>query len=336
MPLLIDRLLKNLQDITDNHAILKRDTFIESGIQAIIQVARLGEHLVFSESTMRLLMESLQNYDQVVAQVMRILAEPGQEHILARVNNFINNPQVFRGVTVQFHKPVGKVAGFLTFIPSTYLRTGRDQQQLLLINSYGMPLDLLQCEPGGSWNFTDAWHSCPRCQKSQGQKGVILPCASCLDILVFWSEIMALSAIIGGQYLATMRYEEKEETSFRRVPRTHNPKKTRTHPVKHIYKVIDADEIVIPIVKKEEEEPSIAKEHQGTTWLDGTEVYEEIQTRPFMRTYRHPRYVNVRGQTQMFPNGIRRLQPKKAAMIGKTITKVIASKHEQESQEMKK
>ena len=56
--------------------------------------------------------------------------------------------------------------------------------------------------------------------------------------------------------------------------------------------------------------------------------YEEIRTRPFQRTYRHERYVNVRGQILRFPEGITRKQPMNPENVGRKVIKVKASLYE--------
>ncbi len=61
---------------------------------------------------------------------------------------------------------------------------------------------------------------------------------------------------------------------------------------------------------------------------DGDFIMEKIRTRPFKRTYRSARYTRMQGQTQEFPDGVERMQPRRPQHLGKHITHVRASKHE--------
>lgn len=321
--LLIDRFIASLQSTTNRILSKVDDPIVRGGMIAVREAARLCDKVIFAESTMRMLIDKIERYDETVQEVMALLGESdtAQAHVHATARLQRSLP-AFRGAWVEFHKPIDTIAAILVFVPSVYLSTGKDRQQLYLIDTHAEIVEIMEAEPGEAWSYASPFHQCRLCRR---EAGVLVPCKACMDRLIAWSEIMALCAIIAGQYLAAMRYEEKTLTGMRREPREKS-KKERRIPTKHIFKVIDANEIIIPVAQEEE---STHKEPRGS-WMTGDEIYEEIRTRPFTRTYRHSRYVNVRGQTVNFPDGIKRLQPKRPELIGKHVTRVKASSYEHE------
>jgi hypothetical protein len=319
MTLLIDTFIEKLRSITQR-ALNKIDhPYAFSGMHAFAQAAQLCDKILFSESTMRMLLDKLAHYEETVKEVLAHLpsGEPNMAHIsLSSADT--------RGVWIQFHQAIDQIAALLLFVPSVYVKTGKDQEQLYLIDEKADIVHVLECVPGEHWSYLAEFHLCPLCER---QDGTLTPCEACWQYLIRWSEIMALVAIIANQYLATMRYEEKEVTSMRRVPRQKSPGKERRIPVKHIYKVIDANEILVQVAPPEEEDRSTGEKRES--WVnDGDVIREEITTRPFIRTYRHPRYVNMMGQSTTFPRGIKRMQPRKVDRLGKNVTKVKASLYE--------
>ncbi len=314
--LLVDEFLRKMET-TGKKALKKvNDPYVASGMDAVWQAGELCDKIIFGESTMRMLVDKMRHFEETVQEVLDAVGEVNMQQLSERIT-------AYRGAWVQFHKPIDNVEAFLVFVPSFYLRTGKDQQQMYLVTPDAEIADVLECAtPGGVWRYIAPLHKCPGCIREFGG-AFLIPCEACRIRLVAWGEIIALSAIIAGQYLAERRYVEKVFTAMRREKRLKSNKDRRV-PVKHIFKVIDANELIIQVPALER-----PKEHCGS-WLDGTEIYEEIRTRPFMRTYRHPRYVHVRGTTIAFPEGIKRLQPRKPELLGKQITKVKASHYEGE------
>lgn len=319
--LLIDQFTGKMQTTVSGLLNRRDDPLARSGMGAIIQAARLCDKILFADSTMQMLSDKLAHYDDTVQEVLRRIGEQNRQQI---VENILS----YRGGWIEFSKPFlfsdrkdGSIAAMLFFVPSVYVTTGRDKQHLYLISETADIVDALESTPFGQWEFLTGYHVCRACTI---EYGVRVPCELCRYKLMVWNNIFALSAIIAGQYLAAMRYEERTCTTMARIPREKSTGKERRKPVKHVFKVIDANEIIITSLLPDD---THRKEERGS-WIDSSVVYEEITTRPFTRTYRHPRYVNMRGQTTDFPQGIKRLQPRKPEMIGKTVTKVKASLYE--------
>lgn len=322
--LLVDEFLRSTAQTTQRILAKEPNYIVESGNKALLQAVSMGDKIYFTSSTMSMLIDKLKHFDEVVEELQAMIKERSLEVIY-------QNALSFRGAWVEFDKPIenpdesSSIAAMFCFVPTHYLDTGKDGYQLYLIDQFAQVSDILLSKPGEPWEYAHPFHlyRCPRRQCQEvGQ--TIIPCELCKYMLVVWAHIFALSSIIAGQYLAATRYEEKAFTGIRRVRREHSNKERRV-PVKHIFKVIDANEIIISVPPEQEEERQ--KESHGS-WLDGSEVYEERRTRPFTRTYRHARFVNVRGQSIAFPEGVVRMQPMKRENIGKHVTKVKASEYE--------
>ena len=309
----LEKFSKTIKGITAKGVV---DPIAQSGSRALQAAVQNGDKIIFTDGTMQMLIDKLAHPEQSFNEIEAALGSRD-------VRQIVQNAQSFRGAWIEFPKPIDKVAVMMSFIPSAYLPTGKDGLQLHLIGQGAEVVEVME-QPSlhGAWIYDQVFHRCTQCTR---ESGVLIPCERCRFMLTVWGNIFAFSAIIAAQYLAAMKYEEKTFTSIRRVARAKSSKERRV-PVKHIFKVIDANEIIIRIPEQEEER---IKEPRGS-WIDSDTVYEEIHTRPFMRTYRHPRYVNVRGQTTTFPEGIKRLQPRKKENIGKQITKVKASLYESE------
>lgn len=313
MPLLVDTFLTKMMTTSNKLLSRRDDRLLRSGLHAMVSAAKLGDKVIFTNGTMLMLADKLRHFQETVEEIFATVGHRDFSEIL-------QNLQSFRGGWIEFPKPLDNVAAMLYLVPSVYIPTGKDLPQLYLVSAEAEIIDALEERGGhGEWYYQEMLHICQQCSR---EHGVLIPCERCQSSLGIWARIFGLSAIIAGQYLAALRYEERTVTTMRHVPREKSGKDRRV-PVKHIFKVIDANEIIIPV--RQEEAP--AREPRGS-WMNGTEVYEEIRTRPFQRTYRHPRYVNVQGQTVDFPEGIKRLQPKKAENLGKQITKVKASLYE--------
>jgi hypothetical protein len=328
--LLLDEFLRKTE-ISRNNLLKKgADRFVASGSEAVMQAARRGEHMYFAPSTMRMLLEKLKNYEALAQEVSQFLQTQDIDRIMESAGYGYQ-----RGFWLEFDKPlslplprgVQMTSALLGFVPSDYIATGQDTPHLYLIDTFGDISEALKAPNLKSqWRYEDLFHQCPRCQHDFG---VLVPCKDCQIFLTMWGRILAVSMLIGGQYLAARRYEEKAFEGVRRVPRQHNEKKVKKVPVKHIFKVIDANELIIqvPLPDAPRRDPT------GESWLAdalaaGQVEYQEIQTRPFTRTYRHERYTNVRGQTVTFAEGISRMQPRLKENIGKHVTKVKASLYE--------
>lgn len=225
-------------------------------------------------------------------------------------------------------------------MPSRYLATGKDTIFLYLIEEERATIyDVLELNhQQQTWCYQYPYHRCPleKCFVDEITHHIQL-CAVCETTLTNWVQIFSLSAIIAGQYLAVQRYEERRETSIHSRPRARNEKKSKRFVSTHTYKVIDANEILIPLHPADEDHIHHSEtEKEGRfswvaqAYVEGDLDRRVITTRPFTRTYRSERYVNVRGQTQDFPEGIIRQQPIRKSRQGKRITKVKASDYEEE------
>ena len=316
MPLLVDQFITKMTQTSEKLLSKRDDRLLRSGTHAVVSAAKLGDKVIFTPGTMLMLADKLRHFQETVEEIFAAVGHRDFSEI-------IENIQSFRGGWIIFPKPLDNVAAMLFFVPSVYIPTGKDLLQLFLISAQADIIDALE-ERGarGEWYYQEALHTCQQCKR---EYGVLVPCPQCHSFLSVWARIFGLSAIIAGQYLAALRYEEKTVTTMRHVPREKSGKERRV-PVKHIFKVIDANEIIIPVVRKEE---AGTREPRGSWMADGNFVVEEIRTRKFKRTYRSDRYVNVKGQSIEFSEGIVRLQPKRPENLGKTVTKVKASLYEQ-------
>lgn len=288
-----------------------RDTHAKSGMHALLSALRYSDKIIFTEGTMKMLIDKLRDPKETLAEIRTHLGERSYAEIM-------QGAQTFRGALVLFPKPINQVSALLSFVPSVYLPTGRDDLQLYLMSDASEVADVI-FQRRGQWFYDDLYHRCARCTT---EAGVRILCEQCRFLLDAWANIFGFSAVIAAQYLAAMRYEEQTTTIMRRTRREKSGKERR-QAVKYTYKVIDANEIVIPI----RESSDLPHEKRGS-WIGEDTVYEEIRTRPFQRTYRHERYVNMRGQTVSFPDGIIRQQPRKKERIGRSFTKVKASLYE--------
>lgn len=303
------------------------DPLVTSGLHALNQAARVGDILFFTEGTVRMLAEKSAHFEETVQEVY---ARYGEVDISATAESIFH-----RGVWIVFPAPMllepsPPIAALFCFVPSCYVATGKDAFLLYLIDPSADVAYMLVSQPGGGvWEFEAPFHQCSLCQRKHG---TILPCPSCQSTLLVWSEVFAVASIIALQYLAERRYEEKRITSTRRVPREKHAKKSRTQVMYHTVKVIDANEIILPLPQPDS---SHIKEERGS-WLqpalaEGNVVYKERRTRPFIRTYHHERYreSGLQGKTVEFPEGVKRMQPMLKSK-GKRVTKVKASLYEQQ------
>ena len=300
------------------------DPLLQSSGRAYIQAAQKGDKIFFKESTMLMLAEKMKDFEGTVRAIERMNPYGNAQGAIEAAKRSLQN---YNGCWIQFDKPMKiaslSIAAMFSFVPSAYMQTGKDVYFLLLIDEQGDIPCTLESTPGQEWHVNLASHQCPfkQCISSS-------LCEACKRMLVIWSQIFALSSIIAGQYLAATRYEEKEFTGMRRVPRQGNDKKSKRVPVKHIFKTIDANEIVITVPS----EPPKERELHGS-WIANAEAegdldYQECRTRPFARTYRHERYVNMKGNSTSFPEGVIRRHPIRKSLVGKHVTKVKASDYE--------
>jgi len=311
--------------ITRAHAKVQ-DRLLASASFALLQAVRTGEKISFAQSTMDMLMDCLKNYDDVIAGLSAQHDPDGFSKI--------TDTMFHRGAWIEFYKPMkvgdATFSALFCFVPSYYLETGKDAYHFYLIDNLGDIAELLSAQTAGeAWAFDPYLHECRECERVDGK---LAPCERCGHVLIFLSKLFVLCSLIASQSLAERTYEVQERTGMRRVQREKS-KKERRIAVKHLFKVIDANEIIIPVLAPEEER----RHEKGESWValaqeENDLVYEEMHTRPFSRVYRHPRYTHMQGQTTDFPQGIARMQPRKKSLLGKHITKVKASKYETEKE----
>jgi hypothetical protein len=318
--LLVDTFLQKMAVV--NTATIRKDPLVVSGLGALNQAVKQGDKVYFAPSTMAMLAEKLAHYQDTLQEITAAVGSADLAAIYQRAS------QPWAG-WIEFDKPVKvdtrAISAMFFYSPAMFVKTGRDGHQLYLIDHLGEIAEILERKTvEDSWTFASPYHTCRNCTR---EYGVFVPCQPCSRYLEIWgARIFPLSCIIAGQYLAALRYEEKTFSGVRRVPRQGNSKKEKRVTVSHIFKVIDANEIIIQVPPPQAEDR--AKEIRGTWIVEGEVEYKEIRTRPFTRTYRHSRYVNVRGDTIKFPEGITRRQPMKKENVGKHVTKVRASNYE--------
>lgn len=300
--------------------------FFTDTYRQIIKAMHEGEELFFTDATMRMLADKLRNYNDV-----------GEELISRGYKPYSMDQALghFTSAIIQFDVPIKlptPIHGIFFSNPAKYMASGKNCIQLSLLDEYGQISENMIEIKDGEASFDPQLHQCISCKRSP--EGIQL-CEQCQIIMETWHKIFILSCIIAGQYLAARRYEEMEVKSLRRVPREKNPKKSKTVAVKHILKVIDATEICIPVYPPDTQNKPSGEQY---SWLaealatnpDSIE-YRDITTRPFEREYRHPRYVNVKGTKQKFPDGIRRQHQPRLRGV-RHITKVKSKTYENEIQ----
>lgn len=299
------------------------DPLASSGMHALYQAAREGETIFFSEGTSRMLLEKVAHFEETIQEVQE---RYGQVEDVAITESLFK-----RGAWIVFPSPmfpqsICPVSALFCFMPSQYLETGKDKYLLYLVDQKADVAYMLSSVPNEAWQFDAQYHQCHACQR---EYGVIIPCDTCKALLLVWSEVFAIASIITVQYLAERRYEEKTFITMRRVPREKNSKKMRAQAIKRTVKVIDANEIVIPVPPPDDSQHT--KGERGSWLIPALEEnrveYIEKRTRPFIRTYRHERYKasGLQGQTTTFPEGIVRKQP--VLKDRQHIKKVKASKY---------
>lgn len=320
--MIVDDFLQNMSFTLKRIQARHPDPLASSGMHALYQAAQQGETIFFSEGTSRMLLEKVAHFEKTIREVQE---QYGQVEDVA-----ITEALFKRGAWIVFPSPmfpqsVCPVSALFCFMPSQYLETGKDKYLLYLIDQKADVAYLLSSALGEAWQFDAQYHQCRSCQR---EYGVIIPCDTCKALLLVWSEVFAIASIITVQYLAERRYEEKTVTTIRRVPREKNSKKTRTQAIKRTVKIIDANEIVIPVSPPDSHHTKVER----GSWLipaleDGRVEYIEKRTRPFTRIYRHERYKasGLQGQTATFPEGIVRKQP--VLKDRQHIKKVKASKY---------
>ena len=321
--LLIDEFLRKMSTTAASVLAKAHDPLVSSGITALLQGVRASDKIYFSESTMKMLSEKLDHFDEVCEEIMARFPDARDQ-----IGEITERALSHAGIWIEFSKPIAfpvPIVAMFCFVPSRYLETGRDKNHLYLISQDAEVYSLITCVPDHAWEYEKAYHRCPT-QQCAEEYGVQVLCEACRAILIGWSSIFTLAAIIAGQYLAVTRYEEREFTSARRVPRQHSGK-TKAIVTKRVFKVIDANEILIEI-------PMLTPVEPRGSWLidaiaEGDVEYMEKRTRPFERQYRHPRYINMQGKSTSFPEGIVRRQPVRKSLEGQRVTKVVASEYEE-------
>lgn len=311
-------------------------TMSKTGLHSLERAAREAEKVLFSESTMKMLSDRLTRVEETFEEVKTSLDEGSLERVY-------NRATTHGGTWVIFHESLSyplpperspcRIEALFCYTPAQYLATGKDGVQLYLVDTNRVVYDMIECETlGDAWSYNPLFHYLfSRCRTCQLFPDRLSICETCFQMLVFWSEVWAISAIIAGQYLAHLRYEEKVVTGMRREKRAHSNKERRI-PTRYTYKLIDANEIILH-VPPGPEEPPITGKAMGS-WMAHTEVeHVPITTRPFERTYRADRYKasGLQGTTIRFKNGIKRNQPIKAENLPHyldRITQVKASDYE--------
>lgn len=298
-----------------------------SGIKALAEAIRSSEKILFAPSTMRMLSDK--KYDEVIDEVDGLIAGASRDQI---VQELLHRASAFTSGWIEFYKPIKfpvEISAMFCYRPSHFLETGKDSYQLLLVDQFADVPYLMEARENMEWCFLPTFHQCRMCRR---ENKTIIPCDLCKSVLVTWSQIFALSMIIAGQYLAAMRYEEKIFSGIRRTPRQHNEKKVKKQHVSYQFKVIDANEIIIPVSHPEQSEHDVRGSWVEEAKGQGNLVYIETHTRPFQRTYRNERYAasGLMGTTVKFAEGITRQQPRRKDLVGKHVTKVKASDYEME------
>src|SRR5579859_709714 len=231
MMLLIDEFISKMQVSASSVLSRARDPLVSSGIDALLAAVKASDKIYFSASTMKMLHEKLDQFDEICEEVI-VRSSPSSLQIAS---------ERVVGAWIEFSTPITlpvPIAALFCFVPSRYIETGKDKNQLYLISADAEVYSLVSCIPGQAWDFDRTFHHCPTRQCTE-EYGVPILCEACSAILIGWSSIFTLSAIIASQYLAAVRYEEREFTSVRRVQKKHSSKK-KAVVSKTIFKVIDA------------------------------------------------------------------------------------------------
>lgn len=292
-----------------------------SGSNTMEIAARKSQKIVFKPSTMKMVMDKFENVNEVLKE-LKVIEERVRANSMS-IDEIVKTSRLLRpfdlpdeGYFFIFethikHNQIEQmlpivpqnIAGFLWFSPAQYLQTGKDDPIIILINENGEAQCGIVAPTHDIWRFDEIAHMCQwgKCRQPHF-------CKDCLEYLFMWTRLITLCAIIAQQYLAEKKYEEIRVDETKRVPRKKGGKPRVVHSTV-TYKSIDASEIII---RERTETPD---EH-GEGWLEKAlkadrVEYQDIQTRPFTRTYRHERYrkSGLLGKTFDFPNGVTQHRP---------------------------
>jgi len=322
MPLLIDRFLRNMEEVLqkakiDNHLIMDAEILLP-------EIIRQSEKIFFARSTIKMLLEKNKCYDVVTAEVLARLPDDAKLPDMSKRDKSAVWLEFEEDLVVPVEN-IAPISALFIWIPSQWINSVPERTLVYFIRRDGVAFGIMSNKKGRPWEFGKEIHTCPtgRCIRDHD---AYFPCEVCGEFLVFGAQIFTLSAILSKQYLAETRYAERIEHSTQRVQRQHSKKK-KTVAVNYRFKVIDASEILLPV-------PADVAQSvippQGS-WLEEAKAeddveYRDIRTRPFSRTYRHSRFTNCQGKTIEFPNGVQRRQPVRKSVERQT--RVVASKYD--------
>lgn len=307
---------------------------VDSAAYSLRQAIHQSEIVVLTPSTTDMLLDKLRHYDETLALV--------EEKIPRDVIDLRIDSMFHRGTWIRLLKPFQvpdhadpdekiSICALMIFSPGYYLTsTGDDGFHYYLIDENAMIYDVLRTESRASaWLYSPIYHLCQRCRVI-GE--TVEPCAVCEHFLVFFAQLLVIASLITAQYLAdkTLTIEE-HETLLTRVKRK-NSNKTRTTALTMSYRTIDANTLIVHAASADETQHAATRE-AGESWVQQAEAErdlyrKEITTRPFTRTYKHPRYSQERRENkQEFKEGMTRMQPYRYSRDGKRITNVKSTEY---------
>ena len=297
-------------------------TLTNAGANALIESVQQSDYIYFDPTTMAMLRDKYQHYDEVIAEVHTILVGTLPGHLSEKLLQKASSAS-FPGGFIWFSEPLHKDDKIeALYFYHVQDRHGHDAYNLLLITTEGDVEYVLEAGLGEPWSFVSQIHRCSRCSYDR-YNSIVRPCEVCGLILSYWSEILVLSTIIAGQYLAAKKYIEKKVPVTRpQMAGGRNVSKKRA--VEYLIKTVHADEMFIAVPTEE----YIAHHPPGTTssWVEaalaaGDLEYVKVTTRSFDRIY----HTKDRGDiTYTFTKGVEQNRPMRKSYAGKRITQVTA------------
>lgn len=293
-------------------------SYAAAAANALIESIQKSDYIYFDASTMAMLRDKHEHYDEVMDQVQEILEGTLPDQLSDKLLQKASSAS-FPGGFIWFSEPLQEDKIEALFFYNIMDQHGHNIYNLLLVNKEGDVEYIMEAGSGQPWSFISKIHLCVDCTYISGR---ILPCTECGRILTYWSEILVLSTIIAGQYLAAKKYTEKSFTGTHKEKQTGGRKPKKRH-VDYQVKIINATEIFVAVPTQE----YIATHHEsGTSWVDealekGDIEYVTITTRSFTRTYHRKDKEDI---THYFTEGVKQNRPMKKSLAGHRVTKVTA------------
>ena len=301
-------------------------TLTNAGANALIESVQQSDYIYFDTTTMAMLRDKYQHYDEVIAEVHTILAGTLPGHLSEKLLQKASSAS-FPGGFIWFSEPLHKDDKIeALYFYHVQDRHRHDAYNLLLITTEGDVEYVLEAGLGEPWSFVSQIHRCSRCSYDR-YNSIVRPCEVCRLILTYWSEILVLSTIIAGQYLAAKKYIEKTVTVARPQPNGKREAKPKKSTVAYQIKTINANEMFIAIPTEEyiaHHPPStVVSSWVEAAMADGDLEYVKVTTRSFDRIY----HTKEGAITYKFTEGVTREQPTRKSLYGKRIKKVTAPEY---------